>query len=83
MNASKTRHLDAAIEIFKGDKAKRAPRKAGVEITVMAASNGYVIQANNRIVETGAGDEAYAKQRAEARAEAIRKLGKTVIVTVY
>jgi hypothetical protein len=49
----------------------------------MAASNGYVIQANNKIVETGAGDAEYAKQRAEARADNIRKLGKTVIVTVY
>ena len=83
MNDSKTRHLDTANEIFSGGKAKRAPHKAGVEITVMAASNGYVIQANNKIVETGAGDEAYAKARAEARADAIRKLGKTVIVTVY
>jgi hypothetical protein len=83
MNTSKTRHLDAAIEIFSGGKAKRASRKAGVEITVMAASNGYVIQANNKIVETGAGDAEYAKQRAEARAEAIRKLGKTVVVTIY
>lgn len=83
MNASKTRHLDTAIEILGGGKSKRAPRKAGVEITVMAASNGYVIQANNRIVETGAGDAEYAKQRAEARADAIRKLGKTVIVTTY
>jgi hypothetical protein len=83
MNASKTRHLDTAIEILGGGKTKRAPRRAQVEITVMAASNGYVIQANNKIVETGAGDAEYAKQRAEARADNIRKLGKTVIVTVY
>lgn len=79
-----TRHLDTAISIFKGNAgSKRAPRKAQVEITVMAASHGYVIQANNKIVETGAGDEAYAKTRAEARADAIRKLGKTVTITVY
>lgn len=83
MNTSKTRHLDTAIEILSGSKAKRAPRRAQVEITVMAASNGYVIQANNKIVETGAGDAEYAKQRAESRAGSIRNLGKSVIVTVY
>lgn len=82
--ASKTKHLDTAIAILKGNPAaKRAPRKAQVEIEVFASGGTYTVTSNGKTVEEGAGDAAYAKERADARADAIRKLGKTVTVYVY
>lgn len=81
---SKTRHLDTAISIFKGTAgAKRAPRAAQAEIVVLLGEDSYVITVNNKTVEADKGDETYARQRAELRAEAIRKLGKSTTITVY
>lgn len=84
MNTSKTKHLDTAIAILRGNPAaKRAPRKAQVEINVYVDSKGYMVQMNGRVLEQGTGDAVYATARAEARAESIRKLGKTVVISVY
>jgi len=81
---SKTRHLDTAIAIFKGTAgSKRAPRAAQAEVVVLLGEDSYVITVNNKTVEADKGDETHARQRAELRAEAIRKLGKTTTVTVY
>lgn len=81
---SKTHHLDTAIEIFKGNAgSKRAARKAQAEITVLVADTGYVITVNGKTVESGEGNEEYARQRTEHRAQAIRALGKSVTITVY
>lgn len=81
---SKTKHLDTAIAILSGSAAaKRAPRKAQAEITCLLAGNSYVITVNGKTVESGEGPEEYARERTEARAAAIRGLGKTVTITVY
>lgn len=79
-----TKHLDTAIAIFKGNAgSKRAPRKAQAEVVVLLGETSYVITVNSKTVEAGEGDETHARQRADLRAEAIRKLGKTATVTVY
>ena len=84
MTASKTRHLDTAISIFKGsDGAKRAARKAQAEVAVWASAGAYSITVNGKVVESAAGNETDARNAAEKRAETIRKLGKSCIVTVY
>lgn len=82
--ASKTKHLDTAISILKGNPAaKRAPRKAQVELEVWASSGTYTISSNSRILEAGEGTPEFAKERADARAASIRALGKTVTVYIY
>lgn len=81
---STTKHLDTAIAIFRGNAgSKRAPRKAQAEVVVLLGENSYMLTVNNKTVEAGVGNETHARQQAELRAEAIRKLGKTVTVTVY
>jgi hypothetical protein len=79
-----TRHLDTAISILKGTEgSKRAKRKAQVEIIVEAYGERYTIQMNGKVLEEGEGSVGYAKERAEDRANRIRALGKTVVVTAY
>lgn len=79
-----TRHLDTAIAILKGTEgSKRAKRKAQVEIIVEAYGKAYTIQMNGKVLEEGEGSVEYAKERAEDRANRIRALGKTVVVTAY
>lgn len=81
---SKTKHLDTAIAIFKGTAgSKRAPRAAQAEVVVLLGEDSYIVTVNSKTVEAGQGNETHARQRAELRAEAIRKLGKSVTVTVY
>ena len=89
MTTSKTKHLDTAIAILSGTEgSKRAKRKAQVEIIVEAYGKNYTIQnytiqMNGKVLEEGVGTMEYAKERAEERANRIRALGKTVLVTVY
>lgn len=84
MTTSKTKHLDAAIAILSGTEgSKRAKRKAQVEIIVETYGKNYTIQMNGKVLEEGVGTMGYAKERAEERANRIRALGKTVLVTVY
>lgn len=79
-----TKHLDAAISIFSGSGVrKRAKRKVQAEITVEAYGKVYTIQLNGKVLEEGVGSAAYARERAEARADRVRALGRTVMVTVY
>jgi hypothetical protein len=79
-----TRHLDTAISILKGTEgSKRAKRKTQVEIVVEAYGKHYTIQMNGKVLEEGEGSVEYAKERAEDRANRIRALGKTVVVTAY
>lgn len=79
-----TRHLDTAIAILRGiDGAKRAKRKAQVEVLVEAHGKAYTIQMNGKVLEEGEGSVEYATERAEDRASRIRALGKTVLVTKY
>lgn len=86
---SKTKHLDTAIELLRGSAgAKRAKRRADVELEVFSSEGPvvgptYTITANTRVLESGAGNAAYAKQRAEERATRLRALGKTVVIYVY
>ena len=81
---SKTRHLDTAIEILRGTKgAKRAARKAQVEVLVTVFNDGYMVQINGKIVEEGDGNADEAKDIADAHAEKARQLGKTVTITFY
>lgn len=75
---------DKVLSILKGDGvAKRAKRKAQVEITLTIGNGEYIIQLNSKTVEHAQGDEALARKQAEARAERIRAMGKTVTITVY
>lgn len=77
-----TRHLDVAISILRGtDGAKRAKRKAQVEVLVVWDKGTYTIQMNGKVLEEGEGTGEYALERAEDRAGRIRALGKTVLVT--
>ena len=79
-----TRHLDTAIALFKGTEgSKRVKRKAQVEIIVEAYGKMYTIQMNGKLLEEGVGTADYAMERANERANRIRAIGKTVIVTVY
>lgn len=81
---SKTKHLDTAISILKGTPAaKRAPRKAQVELELWACTGTYTISSNSRIIEAGEGDPAFASKRLQERADAIRAMGKTVITYTY
>lgn len=86
---SKTKHLDTAIDILRGSAGtKRAKRRADVELEVFSSTGPlvgptYTITSNGRTLETGAGDAAYAKARAEERAERMRALGKTVVIYTY
>lgn len=81
---SKTRHLDTAIEILRGTKgAKRAARKAQVEVLVTVFKDGYLVQINGKTVEEGDGNDETAKVIANAHAEKARALGKTVSITFY
>lgn len=81
---SSTKHLDTAIAILKGSPAaKRATRKAQVELEVWVTNGTYMIVSNGKTLEEGPGDDAVAKQHAEARAAAIRALGKTAIIYTY
>lgn len=79
---SKTKHLDTAIEILGGGKAKRAPRKFDVTITVTHSGNDYILQNNGKVVEQGDGDRDYAIARANERATRIRALGKTCAINL-
>lgn len=78
-----TRILDASIALLKGTGKKPARKPAQVQLEVWATDGTYTIASNGRIVEEGKGDAAYAKAQADTRADAIRKLGKTVIVYTY
>lgn len=86
---SKTKHLDTAIDLLRGSAGvKRAKRRADVEFEVFSSDGPlvgatYTITANSRVLESGAGDAAYAKQRAEERAARLRALGKTVVIYTY
>lgn len=82
--ANSTKILDTTLSILKGDGvAKRAKRVAQVEITLTYAPSGYVIQANDRVLETGSGSLEYARARTEDRKHAVERMGKTVIVKEY
>ena len=84
MTTSKTKHLDTAIAILSGTEgSKRAKRKAQVEIIVEAYGKNYTIQMNGKVLEECVGTMGHAKERAEERANRIRALGKTVLVTAY
>jgi hypothetical protein len=73
------------IDILRGSGgAKRASRKAQIDLTVTCGVGVYIIQANGKTLEDGVGDRDYAESRAKARARDITaKTGKTVSITVY
>lgn len=84
---SKTKHLDGAIAALSNKaSAKRAPRKAQVELVLYVDhKNGtFSITANNRPLVTDAlikdSDPVVA---VKARAAAIKGTGKTVNITIY
>jgi hypothetical protein len=76
--------LDAMLDALR-DKpsAKRAPRK-GVELQVFVdRESRYTITANGRTLEQGMElRDGHAMQRAGERADALRKLGKHVTITL-
>lgn len=75
---------DKVIAILKGNGgAKRAARKAQVELTVWADGTGWVLQSNGKELESGEGPVENGVKRAEERAKAIRALGKTCNVITY
>lgn len=75
---------DKVIAILKGNGgAKRAARKAQVELTVWSDGTGWVVQANCKEIEAGEGPIELGAKRAEERAKAVRALGFTCTVTVY
>lgn len=78
-----TRILDASIKLLKGSGKKPARKQAQVRLEAWASQGTYTIASNGRIVEEGKGDDYDAKQKVDARAAAIRKLGKTVIIYTY
>lgn len=83
---SKTKHLDTAISLFKGtDLVKRAKRGPVVEVTVhVDAKHGtYMVQVGSRITSEGTGNHEQARAAGEAKAAALRALGKQASVTVY
>jgi hypothetical protein len=83
---SKTKHLDTAIAIFKGTElSKRGKRGPVVEVTVhVDAKRGtYMVQVGSRITSEGIGNHEQARAAGEAKAEALRALGKKASVTVY
>ena len=85
MNASKTRHLDAAIAIFKSTELVKRSRSAGIQVSVHhdPKKNEYLIQVGSRIVSEGTGDRDEATRVATEHAERLQKLGKKTIVVVY
>lgn len=85
---SKTKHLDTAIEIFRGGVAKRPARKAQAEIVGTPHGNRYTVTVNGKIVEEGdvplgRDIEMFITDRVVAKAEALRALGKTTTMTVH
>lgn len=85
MNASKTRHLDTAIAIFKGNDLVKRSRSVGVQVSVHhdPKKNEYLIQVGSRIVAEGTGDRDEATRVATEHAERLTNLGKKIIVVVY
>lgn len=83
---SKTKHLDAALEIFKvSDTVKRAKRGPVVEVTVHVDTKRgtYMVQVGSRITSEGTGTHEQARAAGEAKAAALRAIGKQASVTVY
>jgi hypothetical protein len=83
---SKTKHLDTAIAIFKCTVlVKRGKRGPVVEVTVhVDAKRGtYMVQVGSRITSEGTGNREQAIAAGEAKAGALRALGKKASVTVY
>jgi hypothetical protein len=83
---SKTKHLDTAIAILSGaGAAKRSKRGPVIEVTVhVDAKRGtYMVQVGSRITSEGTGNHEQARAAGQAKAEALRALGKKASVTVY
>lgn len=80
---SKTKHLDTAIDILRGDNVSKRPKRKTMEIAVMGDPGAYSIQCNGRVLESGIADIGDALRRAEERAAAIRALGKRCTVVAY
>ena len=82
-----TRHLDYAIKLLSGTAAaKRAPRKAQVNVVLTVFSIGYSIQINNRLVKDVLSCEDPGREGAAAAQESIRAaeaLGKTTSLEIY
>lgn len=82
-----TRHLDYAIKILSGTAAaKRAPRKAQVNVVLTVFSTGYSVQVNNRLVKDVLSCEDPGLEGAEAAKESVRAaeaLGKTTSLEIY
>jgi hypothetical protein len=82
---SKTRHLDTAISILSGEGVAKRKRGPVIEVTVHADSkrDTFMVQVGSRITEEGTGDSAAARAAGEAKAEALRQLGKKTKLIVY
>lgn len=82
---NKTRHLDTAIEIFKGNDTVKRGRSASIQVAVHhdPKKNEYVVQVGSRIVAEGVGDRAAATRAGDAQIERLKALGKKAVVIVY
>lgn len=85
---SKTRHLDTAIEIFRGGGSKRPTRKAQAEVVGTPHGKQYTVTVNGKVVEEGEVPlgrdiEMFVTDRVVAKATALRKLGMTTTMVVH
>lgn len=80
---SKTRILDATLAVLKGTPGSKRTKTHHTGIDLYIGVGKYTIQVNGRIVEDQAGTEEQGKEAAFKRAEALRRLGKNPIVTIY
>jgi hypothetical protein len=85
MNASKTRHLDTAISIFKSNGLVKRGHRPVIQVAVHhdPRKNEYLVQVGSRVVAEGVGDRAAATLAGDTHAERLKNLGKKTVVIVY
>jgi hypothetical protein len=85
MSVSKTRHLDVAIELLKGNDTVKRARMPAIQVTVHhdPKRNEYVVQVGSRVVAEATGDRASAIKAGEDQVQRLKSLGKKTALTVY
>lgn len=85
MNASKTRHLDTAIQVLGGDGFAKRHKLPVMQVTVHhdPKRNEYIVQVGHRVVIEAAGDRAAATKAGEDQVARLKTLGKKASLIIY
>jgi hypothetical protein len=85
MNASKTRHLDTAIQILGGNDFAKRHKLPVMQVTVHhdPKRNEYIVQVGHRVVSEAAGSRADAIKAGEEQVQRLKALGKKACLITY